>query len=98
MTDEGDSVSVKEAARLVLRSEETVRRWVWSGELRSVRRGRRHLVSRSDLAIVAAAKGSPSLVSLAGWAEEARAALSVSGTKGSPSAKDLVLADRAGRR
>lgn len=93
-----DWISVKEAAEVVGRSRETVRRWVWSGELRSLRRGRRHLLPKAELEIVAAAKGRPAAPSLARWTEEAGAALSAGGSHGRPSAKDLVLEDRTRRR
>jgi|SRR5579859_2351950 excisionase family DNA binding protein len=32
-------VSVREAARIAHRSEETIRRWIWSGRLPAVKRG-----------------------------------------------------------
>lgn len=87
-------VTVREAARLVGRSPETVRRWVWGGELSSERRGRQHLISRAELEAVAAGRGRPLPLSLAGWAEEARAAFEATGAKSLPSAADLVLEDR----
>jgi excisionase family DNA binding protein len=92
---EADLVTVREAARLVGRSQETVRRWVWGGELTSQRRGRQHLISRSDLEAVAAGRGRPLPRSLADWAGEARAALEATRAKSLPSAADLVLEDRA---
>jgi excisionase family DNA binding protein len=86
---------VREAARLVGRSEETVRRWVWGGELSSERRGRQHLISRAELEEVAAGRGHPLPLSLAAWAKEARAAIGTTRAESLPSAADLVLEDRA---
>ncbi|SRR5712692_3960876 len=37
-------VSVREAARIAHRSEETIRRWIWSGRLPAVKRGTRYYV------------------------------------------------------
>ncbi|MGC1183705.1 MAG: helix-turn-helix domain-containing protein [Candidatus Dormiibacterota bacterium] len=95
MKAEAEVVTVKEAARLVGRSQETVRRWVWGGELTSRRRGRQHLISRSVLEAVAAGRRRPSPRSLADWAGEARTALEATRAKSLPSAADLVLEDRA---
>ncbi|MGH7639729.1 MAG: helix-turn-helix domain-containing protein [Candidatus Dormibacteria bacterium] len=95
MNATGDTLSVREAARLVGCSEETVRRWVWRGDLRSWRKGRAHLVSKSELEAVAVARGRPAPPSLASWAAEARAALAAGGRRGRASAADLVLEDRA---
>lgn len=91
---EAEVVTVRQAARLIGRTEETVRRWVWGGELSSERRGRQHLISRSELEAVAAGRGRPLPLSLARWADEARAALESTGAKALPSAADLVLEDR----
>jgi excisionase family DNA binding protein len=92
---EPDVVTVREGARLVGRSQETVRRWVWGGELTSQRRGRQHLISRLELEAVAAGRGRPLPRSLADWAGEARAALEATRANSLPSATDLVLEDRA---
>lgn len=95
MKAEAEVVTVSEAARLVGRSQETVRRWVWGGELSSERRGRQHLISRSELEAVAVGRGRPLPLSLASWAEQVRAALEATGAKSLPSAADLVLEDRS---
>lgn len=88
-------VTVREAARLVGRSEKTVRRWLWGGELSSERRGQQHLISKSELEAVAVRRGRPLPLSLAGWAEEARAALEATRAESLPSAAALILEDRA---
>ena len=88
-----DLLDVQQAARLVGRTPETVRRWVWSGRLPAVKRGNKLLIDRVELArIVPGLHQAP--VSLAEWAEQARA--SWRGSAGS-SASDLVLQDREGR-
>ncbi|MGA7087497.1 MAG: helix-turn-helix domain-containing protein [Candidatus Dormiibacterota bacterium] len=94
MKVEADVVTVREAALLVGRNRETVRRWVRGGELSSERRGRQHLISRSELEAVAARRGRPLPLSLAGWAKETRAALEATRARSLPSAADLILEDR----
>ena len=42
-------IDVRDAATLVGRSAETVRRWIWSGRLPARRAGRKLLVTRRDL-------------------------------------------------
>jgi excisionase family DNA binding protein len=42
-------VTVREAARIVSRDRETVRRWIRSGRLRAQRVGTHYLIDRSDL-------------------------------------------------
>ncbi len=50
--------TVPQAAQRVGTSEDTVRRWIYSGRLASIRVGARHLVSESEL-LVAAIPRSP---------------------------------------
>lgn len=38
-----------EAARRVGRNPETIRRWIWSGKLRSRKVGTQHMIEESDL-------------------------------------------------
>ena len=82
-------LDVREAASLVRRTPETVRRWVWSGRVHAVKSGNRLLIPRAELE--AAVGREPVQRSLAEWA----AALP-SGRPGD-SAADLVLADRRSR-
>lgn len=91
-------VEVREAALLVRRTPETVRRWVWAGRLTAVRQGNRLLLPRADLLRLAsgtdgAAERAPG--SLAAWAAEV--ARTLAGGRPGVSAADLVLADRSAR-
>lgn len=93
VVDDGDWVDVHHVARLVGRTPETVRRWIWTGRLSAVKRGNKLYVARSELGGLAPdSEGSPD--SLADWADRARE-LSRGGS--SPSAADLVLEDRRDR-
>src|SRR6266550_6366864 len=87
--DPGEStVDVNEAARMVGRSPETVRRWIWSGKLAAQKRGRRLMIPRDELAaFVAELDGAEAGLTLAEWAAAARQALVASGgpTRGSRS-------------
>lgn len=97
VVDGVEMVDVREAARLVGRTPETVRRWVWSGRLASIRHGNRLLLERAALAAAAGRTAVDEPTSFADWVGElpvARAARP-KGTTGS--AADLVLADRADR-
>lgn len=87
------AIGVREAAGMVGRSPETIRRWVWSGPLQAERDGRRILVSSSEVRALAEERGGGPHLRLPEWAAEARRAL---GQPGSPrrSAADLVLDDR----
>jgi len=64
-------VDVRQAAALVDRHTETIRRWIWSGKLPAARRGNRLLVKRDDLRL-ASGETAPRLT-LAEWAKMARA-------------------------
>jgi excisionase family DNA binding protein len=88
-----EMVDVQEAARLAHRTPETIRRWVWSGRVRSVKHGNKLLVVRSQVdRPVGRATTDPT--SLADWAAEVGGTFA--GKRGS-TARDLVLEDRAGR-
>lgn len=97
--DPGEStVDVNEAARMVGRSPETVRRWIWSGKLAAQKQGRRLMISRPELAaFIAELDRAESGLTLAAWAAAARQALVASGEPARGSAADLVLADRRRR-
>ncbi len=87
-------VDVREAAALASRSPETIRRWVWSGKVASIKYGTKLLVRRSDVApseVPTAGAGT----TLAEWAATvaARAAADGGPTPG-PSGRDLLLEDR----
>lgn len=49
MSDEDALMTVREVARACHRSEETVRRWIWSGKLRARKLGNQLFVARADL-------------------------------------------------
>lgn len=93
----GDMIDVRDAAALVRRHPETVRRWVGSGRLAAQRQGNRLLMARADVEAIAARDGiAPT--SLAAWLDLAGAAREAAAAQvpGS-SAADLVIEDRAQR-
>ena len=93
VVDGVEMVGVQEAARLVGRTPETVRRWVWSGRVHAIKQGHKLLLRRADLPATADALAQPA-PDLRAWAE---AALSrTSGTTGT-SAADLIFDDRVER-
>ncbi len=49
MTDEDDLMTVREVACACQRSEETVRRWIWSGKLKARKLGNQLFVKREDM-------------------------------------------------
>ena len=49
-----DLLTVREVARLCGRTEETVRRWIWSGKLRARKLGNQMFISKNDLAAMQA--------------------------------------------
>jgi len=49
MTEDGELLSVRDVARLCGRSEETVRRWIWSGKLKAQKLGGQLFVNRADV-------------------------------------------------
>ncbi|MHB1502296.1 MAG: helix-turn-helix domain-containing protein [Candidatus Dormibacteria bacterium] len=89
-----DRLNVREAALLVSRSPETIRRWVWSGALSVKRDGRRLLVSRQEVRALADEHGHSSGLTLPEWAEAARRAMVAAEVSRPESAADLVLLDR----
>jgi excisionase family DNA binding protein len=87
-------LDVQQAARIVGRTPETVRRWIWSGRLPAVKSGNKLLIDRADLAAIDPA-GTSDELSLAAWATAARTSAG-RGRKGATAA-DLVLEDRDDR-
>ena len=53
MTEEADLMTVREIARACHRSEETVRRWIWSGKLPARKLGNQLFARRSDVEALA---------------------------------------------
>lgn len=82
-----EMVDVKEASELSRRTPETIRRWVWSGRLTSVKNGNKLFVRRSDLPVASAE--TENALTLREWAR----LLGPTGSTGS-TASDLVLEDR----
>lgn len=54
MSDQNDLMTVRDVARTCNRSEETVRRWIWSGKLRARKLGNQMFISKDDLAAMQA--------------------------------------------
>lgn len=95
------SLTVREVAARVGRTEETVRRWIWSGRLTASKRGNVLYVDESDLSAVEAARqsdGTPpqDRLTLATWAQRVEAWRQTT-PKGAGKAADLVIEDRASR-
>lgn len=88
-----DELTILEAAALVHRSPETLRRWVWTGRLRARKSGKRLLVHRRDVEALA---GVERRLSLREWGKLAQEVLRRP-KRGGRSAADLVLADRRER-
>ncbi len=49
MTEQDALLTVREVARVCRRSEETVRRWIWSGKLPSRKLGNQHFIDPADV-------------------------------------------------
>lgn len=89
-----DELTILEAAQLVHRSPETVRRWAWTGRLKARKNGKRLMVLRRDVEALAGAEATS--LSLADWAKLADKVLHRR-RRGGRSSADLVLADRRER-
>lgn len=103
---------MREAARRAGRSEETIRRWIWSGRLPAVKRGTAyridvmHLeevivemerdVSRHDSS--AALSGHHSVIGLADWLREVEEWKRIVPVTSGPASSELLIEDRRGRR
>jgi excisionase family DNA binding protein len=95
-----EMLDVREAARLVGRTPETVRRWIWSGRLTATRHGNKLLLPRGSLDELSGRAGRPFPLTLAAWAEavdEQRRAGVLGDSSAGASAADLVLEDRSSR-
>jgi len=90
-------IGVREAAALVGRHPETVRRWVWSGRLKAIKSGNRLQMSPAD--VKAAAGAEEPRITLAEWTEEAarlRASYELP-HDGGASALEILLEERWNR-
>jgi excisionase family DNA binding protein len=90
-----EMVDVREASRLVGRTPETVRRWVWTGRVEAIKQGNRLLVPRDQIVgAIEAGPEQPRAGSLREWA----AGLGTGGRgRRGATASDLVMADREAR-
>lgn len=87
-------VDVREAADLVRRTPETVRRWVWSGQLSAVKYGNKLMLRRGDILALSGSEPEGTM-SLRQWARDVQARRS--GGRAGATARDLVLDDRTAR-
>ena len=103
-----EEVSVREAARRAGRSEETIRRWIWSGRLPAVKRGTSYRIDVAHLEEImvelesGARHGDASATSrreaLLAWLREVDEWKAGMVTVPGASAADLVIEDRRARR
>jgi excisionase family DNA binding protein len=96
-----EMLDVRETARLVGRTPETVRRWIWSGRLAARRHGSRLLVTRDDVDRLIHSRPAPARLTLSAWSaavDEQRQAGALGDMSEDSSAADLVLDDRASRQ
>jgi len=49
MPEQDDLLTVRQVARACQRSEETIRRWIWSGKLTSHKLGNQHFIDPADV-------------------------------------------------
>ena len=94
-------MDVRETARLVGRSPETVRRWIWAGRLPAVRHGNKLLIARHAVEQLACGPVAHDSLTLSQWAAlaEAQRRAGASGEeRAGRSAADVVLDDRATRQ
>jgi excisionase family DNA binding protein len=101
-------ITVREAARRVHRSTETIRRWIWSGRLPATKRGNTYYVDVNYLDRVAVGvnagdwHAAPDAPGLGSWLAEVgqwRSGLGGAGRGGGQAtASDLVTGDRYARR
>lgn len=93
VVDGVEMLDVREAAALVGRTPETLRRWIWAGRLAARKHGNRLFVARDDLDVLTASSNQRP-ISLAQWVKLIDERI----PRGkSASAADLVLADRCQR-
>jgi len=101
---EVQEVSVREAARLTRRSEETIRRWIWSGRLPARKRGNSYRVDIAHLEGVAVIYAPESSVpgagvgGLAAWLDSVDQWKNGRPGAREPTAADLIIEDRHARR
>jgi excisionase family DNA binding protein len=101
----GAELTVREAARRARRSEETIRRWIWTGRLPAVKRGTSYRIDVVHLEAVIVevesgvpAHGTAPNARLLAWLDEVAEWKAGLQTKPGASAADLVIEDRRARR
>ena len=100
----GQEITVREAARRAHRSEETIRRWIWSGRLPAHKRGSRYRIDVAHLDRVAVAYDPPDAgpgangASLGAWLDDLDRWKEGLPAAAGLSAADLVIEDRRARR
>jgi excisionase family DNA binding protein len=100
-----NELTVREAARRARRSEETIRRWIWTGRLPAVKRGTSYRIDVVHLeqVIVEVESGVPAHgtvpnIAMREWLEEVAQWKAALPTKPGVTASDLVIEDRRARR
>jgi hypothetical protein len=96
--EDPEEISVRDAARVLHRHPETIRRWVWTGRVAARRQGNRLLLDRAQLATVAAAGARRAPMGLKQWADDLGQLRHDRGEVARlASAADLVIGDREAR-
>jgi excisionase family DNA binding protein len=102
-----DEVTVRQAARRAGRSEETIRRWIWSGRLPAVKRGTsyridvRHLeevIVEIDLKAREEKQAMTAPLSMQEWLDEVDEWKRNVVSRPGPSASEMLIEDRHARR
>jgi len=100
-----NELTVREAARRARRSEETIRRWIWTGRLPAVKRGTSYRIDVVHLQEVivevesgVSAHGTLPNIAMREWLEEVKQWKATLPTKPEVTASDLVIEDRRARR
>jgi excisionase family DNA binding protein len=97
-------ITVREAARRTHRSEETIRRWIWSGRLPAHKRGSSYRIDIAHLDRIAITYDHPdadpaaSGDSLGAWLDDLDRWKEALPAASGASAADLVIEDRHARR
>jgi excisionase family DNA binding protein len=98
-------LTVREAARRARRSEETIRRWIWTGRLPAVKRGTSYRIDVVHLEEVIVElesdvhmRGAEPNARLLAWLDEVAEWKAGLATKPGASAADLIIEDRRARR
>ena len=97
-------ITVREAARRAHRSEETIRRWIWSGRLPARKRGNSYRIDIAQLDRIAVVYDPPGADraatgdELGAWLDDLDLWKQGLRVTGGASAADLVIEDRHARR